>query len=456
MSEGRLGNCQYLRSDPKAGLRLVLFARFPVPGRTKTRLIPALGARGAVGLHRRLVLHALRTAHALRTMLPMDLEIRFADGNEDAMNHWLGDELWCRQQGVGNLGERMARAFDASFREGANATVLIGSDCPGLTPERLAAAFDALQSNPAVLGPATDGGYYLIGLRRPVPELFQGVKWGTDTVLRESLQILERIGLKPMLLEPLDDLDRAEDLPAWQHLVQAEEAHSRRISVILPAWNDAAHIEASIQSVQAGHPHEVLVVDGGSVDGTQSIATTAGAKVLSSRPGRARQMNAGAARATGKILLFLHSDTCLPADWPDIVQETLARPHVLAGAFALRIREAFAGRRLIEQAATLRSRHLQSPYGDQGLFLRRSLFEELGGFADLPIMEDYELAQRLKALGRIVTVKAGATTSGRRWCRLGVIRTTLINSMMVIGYNMGISPARLAKLYSAAGLRVRS
>jgi uncharacterized protein len=456
MSAREPGNCQCLRSDPKARRRLVLFARFPVPGRTKTRLIPALGALGAVALHRRLVLHALRTAHALRTSLPMDLEIRFADGNEDAMNHWLGDELWCRQQGDGNLGERMARAFEASFREGAIATVLIGSDCPGLTSERLAAAFDALQSHPAVLGPATDGGYYLIGLRRPVPELFQGVNWGTDTVLRESLQILQNMGVRPMLLEPLHDLDRAEDLPVWQQLLQAEEADSRRISVILPACNDAAHIEASIQSVQAGHPHEVLVVDGGSVDGTQSIATTAGAKVLSSRPGRARQMNAGAARATGNTLLFLHSDTCLPADWARVVQETLEQPHVSAGAFALRIREAFPGRRLIEQAATLRSRHLQSPYGDQGLFLRRSLFEELGGFADLPIMEDYELTQRLKALGRIVTVKAGATTSGRRWCRLGVIRTTLINSMMVIGYNMGISPARLAKLYSAAGLRVRS
>jgi uncharacterized protein len=435
---------------------LVLFARFPVPGRTKTRLIPALGALGAAALHRRLVLHALRTAQALRASLPMDLEIRVADSNEAAMNHWLGDELWCRQQGDGNLGERMARAFEESFREGSIATVLIGSDCPGLTPEGLAAAFDALQSHPAVLGPATDGGYYLIGLRRPVPELFQGMNWGTGTVLSESLGILQRLQLDTVLLETLHDLDRAEDLPVWQQLVQEEDAQSSKISVILPALNDAAHIEASIQSAQAGHPHEVLVVDGGSADGTPRIAEAAGAQVFSSKPGRARQMNAGAARATGNILLFLHSDTCLPANWPRIVQETLEQPVVLAGAFALRIREAFTGRWLIELAANLRSRHLQSPYGDQALFLRRSLFEELGGFADLPIMEDYELTRRLKALGRIVTVKAGATTSGRRWCRLGVVRTTLINSMMVIGYTLGISPARLAKLYSAAGLRVRS
>jgi uncharacterized protein len=447
MSARRPGNCQYLRSDPKAGRRLVLFARFPVPGRTKTRLIPALGALGAVALHRRLVLHALRAAQALRTSLPVDLEVRFADGNQDAMNHWLGDELWCRQQGGGNLGERMARAFDASFREGAMATVLIGSDCPGLTPERLAAAFDSLHSHPAVLGPATDGGYYLIGLTRSVPELFQGVNWGTGTVLRESLQILKRIGLKPKLLEPLADLDRAEDLPAWHQLVQQEDADSHKVSVILPAWNDAAHIEASIQSVQAGHPHEVLVVDGGSVDGTQSIATTAGAKVLSSRPGRARQMNAGAARATGNVLLFLHADTQLPVGWPTIVQETLRLPGVVAGAFGFQIKESFAGRWWIEHTTNLRSRWLQSPYGDQGQFLRRALFEELGGFANLPILEDYELMRRLRPRGRILTSKAAAITSGQRWLRLGVLRTTLLNSLMIVGYHFGMRPSQLVKWY---------
>jgi rSAM/selenodomain-associated transferase 1 len=204
--------------------RLILFARFPIAGKVKTRLIPALGAEGAAALHRRLVLRTLGTADALCQSENVELEIRFADGNSSEMQHWLGDGRPCRPQCEGDLGQRMAGAFADSFRERSPATVIIGSDCPLLTPEILAAAFEWLKTNPVVFGPATDGGYYLIGLTRPVPELFQGVAWGTDTVLAQSLEILARNGGKPALLQPLDDLDRPEDLPAWRKLMETEDA----------------------------------------------------------------------------------------------------------------------------------------------------------------------------------------------------------------------------------------
>jgi hypothetical protein len=158
-------------------------------------------------------------------------------------------------------------------------------------------------------------------------------------------------------------------------------------------------------------------------------------------------MNCGAARATGAILLFLHADTLAPAAYANCVAQLLAQPGVAAGAFSFQVRAKFPGKRMLEWTTNLRSRCLQMPYGDQGLFLRRSLFEDLGGFAPLPILEDYELVRRLRRNGRIVTVSLQAHTSGRRWERLGLMRTTLINQLMLIGFHLGWPAEKLAVIY---------
>ncbi len=427
--------------------RLILFARFPEPGRVKTRLIPALGTKGAAALHRRLVLRALRTAHAACQAGSAELELRFDGADEDAIHHWLGDRWRCRPQAEGDLGDRMARAFEDSFSEGSTATIIIGSDCPALTPDLLVVAFESLGRNPAVLGPATDGGYYLIGLARQIPELFRGISWGTDRVLAESVGILERSGLQARLLHPLDDIDRPGDLPVWRRFVDQEEPSASRISVLIPALNEAENIAATLESVQRGNPHELIVVDGGSTDDTTRLASSSGALVLPSKPGRARQMNAGAARATGNLLLFVHADTILPPNWARVVAETLARPWVVAGAFGFQIAAEFPGRRFLEWGTNWRSRRRQMPYGDQAVFLRQATFEEEGGFANLPIMEDYEFMRRLRRRGRILTVPERAITSGRRWKRLGVVRATVRNKLMIAGYHLGVSPHKLAEFY---------
>jgi hypothetical protein len=429
--------------------RLILFARYPVPGRAKTRLIPALGAEGAAALHRRLVLRTLRTAHRACRAAFADLEVRFDGGTEQSMSHWLGDSARFLPQGAGDLGERMARAFEESSR--SPATVIIGSDCPGLTPDVITAAFARLTETPVVLGPAQDGGYYLIGLSRPMPELFRGIPWGTDRVLPDSLAVLQRRGCIPALLDPLEDIDRPEDLPAWRRIVASEDARLDRVSVIVPALNEERHIAATLRAVGQSLCHEVIVVDGGSTDSTGQLAKEAEVTVLNSKPGRARQMNAGAARAEGGSLLFLHADTLLPPGWAEVVRRTLCAPGVAAGAFRFRIAGSFTGKSFIECATGLRSRWLQRPYGDQGLFLARALFEEMGGFADLPIMEDYEFSGRLRRRGRIVTVGEAVLTSARRWKTLGVVRTTLRNQWTLAGYHLGVSPQRLATRYRAVG-----
>jgi uncharacterized protein len=211
--------------------------------------------------------------------------------------------------------------------------------------------------------------------------------------------------------------------------------------------NEAAHIAATLDRARKGSPHEIVVVDGGSADATFVVAKGSGATVIHSKPGRARQMNAGAARATGNVLLFLHADTLLPDNWKHVVHETLGRPGVVAGSFGFRIAEAFTGRWLVERTTNLRSRWLQNPYGDQAQFMPRALFEELGGFADLPIMEDYEMNQRLRRRGRLATSSAAAITSGRRWKKLGLIRTTLINKIVITGFHLGVCPHKLVRFY---------
>jgi rSAM/selenodomain-associated transferase 2/rSAM/selenodomain-associated transferase 1 len=431
------GNCQ----------RLIVFARFPVPGRTKTRLVPALGAEGAAALHRRLVLRTLRSASALCRSEDLELEVRFDGGDEQAMRHWLGGEGHFRAQGEGDLGERMARAFEVSFREGSSATIIIGTDCPGLTADLLSAAFDRLSGNPVVFGPAADGGYYLIGMTRPIPELFRGIAWGTETVLADSLRILARAGLDPVLLDRLADIDRPEDLVSWLCIMDTEDTDLRRISVIIPALNEAGHITRTIETARQEAPPEIIVVDGGSTDNTSELARAAGAIVLCSAPGRARQMNAGAVRATGRVLLFLHADTLLPPGWLRVVADTLERPGVAAGAFGFRIAEHFPGRWVAEWTTNFRSRWLCRPYGDQALFMRRALFEELGGFADLPIMEDYEFVGRVRRRGQVVTTADEIVTSGRRWRQLGFVRTTLINRLVIAAYHLGVAPQTLARIY---------
>src|SRR5215469_18011623 len=217
---------------------LILFTRYPIAGQVKTRLIPALGGEGAAALHRRLVLRALRTSREACRAAQADLEVHFDGGTQRAMGHWLGDGVRFVQQGDGDLGERMARAFEESFRPGATATIIIGSDCPALSPDVITAAFDHLKKTEAVLGPATDGGYYLIGLSRPMPELFHGIAWGSDHVLADSLAVLRRRDCEAALLNPLADIDRPEDLPNWRRIAESEDVRLEHVSVIIPALNE--------------------------------------------------------------------------------------------------------------------------------------------------------------------------------------------------------------------------
>ncbi len=219
------------------------------------------------------------------------------------------------------------------------------------------------------------------------------------------------------------------------------------ISVIIPTFNEATNLAATLAPLRAVVGVEVIVADGGSTDATATLAEAAGVRLVAAPPGRARQQNAGVAMASGAILLFLHGDTVLPEGFAKAVRSCLARPDVVAGAFRLGIAGKGQGLRLVERLANWRSRWFGMPYGDQALFMRRETFVTLGGFPEQAIMEDFELVRRLRKRGRVELVALAVQTSARRWQRLGVVRTTLLNQLVILGYFLGVAPARLAGWY---------
>lgn len=218
------------------------------------------------------------------------------------------------------------------------------------------------------------------------------------------------------------------------------------ISIVIPALDEEKYIGATLACLAGVPGVEIIVADGGSRDATLRIAASFGVRIVSSSPGRARQMNAGADAAIGDIFLFLHADTVLPPGFATHVRHAMSGGGCI-GAFQLAIDAPGAAFRIIEKAATWRSRLLGLPYGDQALFLPARLFERTGGFPEIPILEEVVLLKALQGKAPLRIVSAPATTSGRRWHRRGIVKTTLLNQMIVLGYFLGVSPHRLAVWY---------
>ncbi|MCP4747791.1 MAG: DUF2064 domain-containing protein [Desulfobacteraceae bacterium] len=419
--------------------RIIVFGRYPVSGATKTRLIPALGPLRAAQLQRCLTEQVLESLSKTRFG---PITFCFQGGSVKKIRRWLGKQLDLQPQVKADLGRRMYSAMDHVFEQGARKVVLVGTDIAGMQPWHVEKAFEALNTHDVVLGPAADGGYWLVGSNRPV-DIFRNINWGTDQVLAQTLESARRLGLKVARTAVLNDIDTPEDLTLR---LPAHQWSNPYLSVVIPALNESEHISSTINRV-LDNGVEVIVVDGGSSDDTVAKAHRTGARVFETAPGRAVQQNFGAAQAKGAAILFLHADTRLPENYGRQVFDLLLDPKTVMGAFRFKTDYNNRFMRFIELAVDIRSRVFKLPYGDQAFFMRKSTFDRAGGFPDAPIAEDLFFVRRLARMGKVVICPDYIVTSGRRWRSVGIFRVTLINYFIAAGCLLGVNPERLAYLY---------
>jgi rSAM/selenodomain-associated transferase 2 len=225
-------------------------------------------------------------------------------------------------------------------------------------------------------------------------------------------------------------------------------SRSMALSIIMPVLDEAANISEALRRLAPLHAQgaEIIVVDGGSSDGTAALAQPLADKVLGAQRGRALQMNAGAAAATCDVLLFLHADTQAPEDAGRTILDRLAASDRAWGRFDVRF-EGGGLLRMIGFLMNARSRLTGIATGDQAMFVARAAFESVGGFPDIPLMEDVAISVRLKRVSRPLCLRATVTTSGRRWERQGVLRTILLMWKLRFAYFFGADPRRLARQY---------
>lgn len=224
-----------------------------------------------------------------------------------------------------------------------------------------------------------------------------------------------------------------------------------RVSIIIPVLNEQAHIQTCLKNLRAqgpGDSRQIIVVDGDPEGGTIEVIRDGDVLCLTSAPGRGRQMNTGAAVADGEILLFLHADTLLPAGALEKISHIMATGKHVGGAFDLAIDSKRLFLKYIAFRARWRSRQNRIPYGDQAIFIRREYFERLGGFSEIPIMEDVDLMRRIKRdRQKIHILRDRVLTSSRRWEAEGPLYTTLRNQLLMLFYYLGVRPERLSRFY---------
>lgn len=449
---------------------LIIFTREPVPGETKTRLMPQYTPEQCAELHEcflRDIERQLRGADA-------DIFVAYTGGEPKVLSSIFAEAFESgrafEQQGS-SLGEKMENAFRQVLATGTyDRAVLTGTDIPELRADTINDALKKLDSDDIVLGPTADGGYYLIGMKEPHHEAFDVKLYGTGTVYEETAASIRRAGLTAAETDSYHDIDEPSDADALRRRLRDPAAYpdhctetreflneNARISVIIPVYNEEAAVDGMLrQMIPSGEGIEVIFVDGGSTDDTcgkierakKAAGPVSGVKLIHSNKGRGVQMNAGAAESSGDILFFLHCDSVLPDDYAGQIRSCIrTSPY---GCFGVR----FPSRNIFMLTNRLISNHRAAvqglPFGDQGIFMDRELFIESGGFPEIPLMEDYELSLRLRKKGlRPAMTQSRIETSARRYgnSTASILKTELMMWRIRRLYRMGAGPEKLADKY---------
>ena len=449
---------------------VVLFSKYPLPGKSKTRLIPALGEAGAA--YAQVVMTEKILEELQRTAFGTEL---FFAGESDADIHtWLGRRFPGVQytpQAPGDLGCKISAAFETIFKtHNAENVIIVGADIPGLSKEDIEAAAAALSTKtPFVLQAATDGGYVLVGVHRSVRDKVtsffspaKGITWGTETVLKEQIAAVEAAGVVCTVVgKAHNDVDYIEDLvhlrEAFDPVLNESLFLKPKIGIVCPILNEGERItECLKQWLAAGDSIcEVVFSDGGSTDGTVAALEDAAKrdsriKIVAAPKGRGAQIHSGIAALSSEsdVVFMVHADTVLPERYSTHITDILRTPGVVAGAFTLALDEPTFGTNIAMYGAYIRSRYFETPYGDQALFVWKKTIAEQGSVrADFPLLEDLEFVSRLRKVGRVVTSSAHVLSSARRYQKHGVLKVTAANQVVLTAFSLGVPPAKLFAWY---------
>lgn len=443
---------------------IIVFTRVPVPGRTKTRMMPYFNGRECAKLHGCF----LRDIGIECRKTDADLFVFYTD-DDKAAAEWkerrkvLGkafgkDAKYLLQQGK-NLGERMYGAIESVLKRGYESCVLIGSDIPEMKANDLTMAFRLLEEKDVVFGPTKDGGYYLVGMKKPRKEVFGIESYGHGKVLSDTLEELENCGVSVGCIRFLSDMDTPEDIKEYRNRMRTEKhlqetytgrylAKNTKISIIIPIYNEEktiGNLQKQLHSLR--DKCEILFVDGGCTDRTLELIGPE-YKVIHSGKGRAVQMNTGAKESHGDILFFLHCDSELPEKPLEEIREVMKNHR--AGCFGIAFRSKHFFQLTCRVISNMRVFDRKVMFGDQGIFIDRDLFFEIGMFPEIPIMEDYQLSLTLKEANvKLGMAKHRIYTSDRRFPKATIPKLKVMWKMNRLRkmYRDGISVETISDMY---------
>ena len=443
---------------------IIFFTRSPIGGKTKTRMQPYLSSGECAVLHKAMIKDIYKEC----TGMSADIFVYYTpiEGLE-RLQKIIGTKHIYKLQNGDNLGEKMYNAIAEVLDLGYESCILIGSDIAELRKDHLNTAFNKLENADIVFGKTVDGGYYLVGMKKAVKEVFEVEKYGNSEVFASTLKKLSKLGLKVAYTKTLYDIDTKEDLALHRkRLRKYVPRHSRyykklqrrnlgkfaldklKISIIIPVYNEEktiVNLQSKLTSLY--EKCEIIFVDGGSTDATLSLIDKK-YKLFSSEKGRANQMNKGALESSGDVLLFLHSDSTLPKNALRQIKKVMKDYE--AGCFGI----SFNTRSILMKICALMSNYRAGighiMFGDQGIFIDRTVFFNIGMFPSLPIMEDYQLSLTLKSKKiKTAMAKSRITTSDRRFTGNSIDKLKLMLKMHRLRsmYRKGVDIEKIAFLY---------
>ena len=374
------------------------------------------------------------------------------------MQNIIGNKNKYEVQSGKDLGEKMYNAIAKVLDLGYESCLLMGSDIAEFRAKYLDIAFDKLENADIVFGKTVDGGYYLVGMKKAVKEVFEVKKYGTGDVFSNTLKRLSGLGLKIAYTKTLYDIDTKEDIAFHRQRIRKFVKNNSRhykefqkrdlgrfainhlkISVIIPTYNE----EKTILKLQ----DQIIFVDGGSSDATLELIDKK-YKLIKSKKGRADQMNKGAKESSGDVLFFLHCDSTLPKDTLSQIKSVMKDYD--AGCFGIKFNTKSILMKICEWISNYRAGVKKIMFGDQGIFIDRELFFDIGMFPVIPIMEDYQLSLTLKSKKiKTAMTKSRIVTSDRRYTGSGFDKLELMMDMNIFRrmYRNGVPAKKIATLY---------